>query len=215
MNKKMIFPNLRYSIRDKYPSTISDDGWGMDYSHVMILFNLLLVYPYKRVLEIGSHRGYSTTAFIEAIKLGCTFEVHLCDIDFKDSVIELCKGKNNVYMHNMRSADYLPASGAFDFVLLDGSHIAEDVEVEFEYLSMNGITSLLLHDTCTQNLPQNKMTPWYDGPLFLKNRLLASPDWLCVEDSSLRKGERTERGLFFATKSAYIFKRSKIVFNKF
>ena len=45
--------NLRYSIKQKYPSTFSDDGWGMDNTHVMILFNLLLAYPYEKVLEVG------------------------------------------------------------------------------------------------------------------------------------------------------------------
>ena len=56
-----IFPHLRYSIKQKYPSTISDDDWGMDNTHVMILFNLLLAYPYKRALDVGSHRGFSAT----------------------------------------------------------------------------------------------------------------------------------------------------------
>lgn len=215
MNELYQFPNLRYSVKGKYPSTISDDGWSMDYTHVMILFNLLCAYPYRRVLEIGSHRGFSTTAFIEAISMGCSFEVHLCDTEFKQSVYEICKGYNQIHMHRMRSAQYLASAGKFDFALLDGSHIMEDVEDEFEYLSMNDISTLLLHDTCTQNLPQNMTTPWYDGPLLLKNKLMASPNWLCIEDTSYRKGEQTERGLLLATKNVCVYNQAVRVFDNF
>jgi len=208
-----VFPHLYYSITDKYPQTITDDGWSMDERHVMILFNLLQAYPYKKVLEIGSHYGYSTTAFLEAIMNGCNFEVHLCDQCFKGSILDLCGRFNNVFTHQMRSEIYLANSTRFDFVLLDGSHISEDVEDEFEYLSLYGTTSILLHDTCTQNLPENKNTPWYDGPLLLKNKLLSSQDWLCIEDNKKRDGEMTERGLFFATKSPYIYSKSIEVFS--
>lgn len=209
------FPNLSYSIKDKYPSTVNNDGWGMDETHVMILYNLLFSYPYKRVLEIGSHRGFSTTAFLEAIHNGCSFEVHLCDIDFKPSVYEICKGYHQVHLHKMRSVDFLATAKTFDFVLLDGSHISEDVEDEFEYLSMNDVQTLLLHDTCTQLLPQNQHTPWFDGPMLLKHKLLASPDWLCVEDALFREGEQTERGLFLATKVPYIYNQAIRIFENF
>lgn len=215
MKKNNQFPNLRYSIKDKYPPTISYDGWGMDYTHVMILFNLLCAYPYKRVLEIGSHMGFSTTAFIEAINVGCTFEVHLCDNNFKPSIYTICEGYRQIYLHKMRSVEYLTFADKFDFALLDGSHIAEDVEDEFEYLSMNNVSTLLLHDTCTQNLPQNQSTPWYDGPLLLKNKLVASPNWLCVEDAYYRVGEQTERGLLLATKNAYIYNQAVKIFDNF
>ena len=187
----------------------------MDNTHVMILFNLLLAYPYKKVLEVGSHRGFSTTAFIEAINMGCTFEVHLCDTNFEKSVYDICEGYKQISLHNMRSVDYLATAEHIDFALLDGSHIAEDVEDEFEYLSMNDIQSVLLHDTCTQTLPQNKDKPWFDGPLFLKNKLMASPNWLCVEDAFPRKGELTERGLFFATQNISIYNKANKIFKTF
>ena len=99
--------------------------------------------------------------------------------------------------------------------MLDGSHISEDVEDEFEYLSMNDVQTLLLHDTCTQLLPQNQHTPWFDGPMLLKHKLLASPDWLCVEDALFREGEQTERGLFLATKVPYIYNQAIRIFENF
>lgn len=115
----------------------------------------------------------------------------------------------------MRSVDYLATAEHIDFALLDGSHISEDVEDEFEYLSMNDIQSVLLHDTCTQTLPKNKDKPWFDGPLFLKNKLMASPNWLCIEDAFHRKGEQTERGLFFAIQNIYCYTQAIKVFNCF
>lgn len=209
------FPNLRYSIKQKCPSTISDDGWGMDNTHVMILFNLLLAYPYKKVLEVGSHRGFPTMAFIEAINMGCTFEVHFCDTNFEKSVYDICEGYKQIYLHNMRSVDYLAIAEYIDFALLDSSHISEDVEDEFEYLLMIDIQSVLLHDTCTQTLPQNIDKPWFDGPLFLKHKLMAFPNWLCIADAFHRKGEQMERGLFFATQNVYIYNQANKIFKIF
>ena len=214
MTARKLIPYLSYSIRREYPAVVTDDGWGMDYTHVMLLYNLLMATPYRRVLEVGSHTGYSTTAFVEALKHGASFEVHLCDIGFEDSVRNLCRKCSNITLHQMRSVDYLATAGKFDFALLDGSHIAEDVEDEFEYLSMNGCRSFLLHDTCTQLLPQNRNKPWFDGPLLLKNKLLASPDWLTVEDSVPRNGEETERGLLFATRNVAEYHKALEIFNK-
>ena len=213
MTKQNMVPFLSYSLEREYPSVITNDGWGMDYTHVMILYNLLMANPYKRVLEIGSHNGYSTTAFVEALKRGASFEVHLCDIGFMDSVREICRGYDQIKLHQTRSVDYLATAGKFDFALLDGSHIAEDVEDEFEYLSMNGCRSLLLHDTRTQLLPQNRDKPWFDGPLLLKNKLLASPDWMTIEDSASRPGEETERGLLFATRNVDEYHNVVEIFN--
>ena len=103
MTKQNMVPFLSYSIERDYPSVITNDGWGMDYTHVMILYNLLMANPYKRVLEIGSHNGYSTTAFVEALKRGASFEVHLCDIGFMDSVREICRGYDQIKLHQTRS----------------------------------------------------------------------------------------------------------------
>lgn len=68
----------------------------------------------------------------------------------------------------MKSVEYLKDAPQFDFALLDGSHISEDVQDEFEYLSMNKTPTYLLHDVNTQLLSESKNTPWYDGPMLLK-----------------------------------------------
>ncbi|NLI35359.1 MAG: class I SAM-dependent methyltransferase [Bacteroidales bacterium] len=187
----------------------------MDTRHVMILFNLLLLQPYNRVLEIGSHYGYSTTAFLEALNVGFISEVHLCDIHFMDSVKHMyqnTKFVNRFFLHEERSVNFLMNAPFFDFVLLDGSHIAEDVEDEFEYLSMNGTNSYLLHDTYTQLLPESHDTPWYDGPMFLMEKMQCSPDWFCLEDHLYRDGEQTERGICFATKNKKMYERATLIF---
>ena len=193
----------------------TNPAWAMDIRHIMILYNILLASPYRRVLEIGSHYGASTTAFIEALNQGCQFELHLCDIEFLDSVHRLCFDQHQhgrVFYHEMPSARFLPDAPPFDFALVDGSHIAEHVQDDFEYLSMNNTGSYLLHDVRTQLLPESKEEPWYDGPLFLRNRLLASPDWMCIEDCVDRKKELTKRGILFATRSANEYSKALSIF---
>ena len=203
-------------LNDKYSWIPQSDGWGMDTRHIFILHNILLLPEFNRVLEIGTHHGVSTTAFVEAQRIRMNeLEIHLCDIKFEESAKSLCKDIPNITLHEIKSADYLQIAPKFDLALLDGSHIAEDVEDEFEYLCLNGIDTLILHDVNTQLLPENKDTPWYDGPMFLKQKLKSSPDWLCVEDSFYRIGEKTERGLLLATTKKIIYDKASTIFEYF
>ena len=205
-----------YDICNKYKWIPNEDLWGMDYRHILILHNILLLPSFVRTLEIGTHYGLSTTAFIEANYLRSNkLEIHLCDINFEYSAKMLCQRDSNVQFHEMKSSEYLSNAPKFDFALLDGSHIAEDVEDEFEYLCLNGIDTLMLHDVNTQLLHENKETPWFDGPMFLKQKLVSSPDWLCLEDSLYRTGEKTERGLFFATTQKNIYDEVLKIFEYF
>jgi len=200
----------------KYHWIPKSDGWGMDLRHIQILYNILLFPEFIRVLEIGTHHGVSTTAFVEAQnERKGKLEIHLCDIRFEESARILCKNVPNIILHELTSSDYLQNAPKFDLAFLDGSHIAEDVEDEFEFLCLNGIDTLILHDVNTQLLPENKDTPWYDGPMFLKQKLMASPDWLCIEDSLFRSGEKTERGLFLATTKDNIYEKAVEIFEYF
>lgn len=124
----------------------------------------------------------------------------------------MCR-KYKIETHEMRSSEYLPVAPRFDFVLLDGSHISEDVQDEFEYLSLNHTDTYLLHDTNTQLLPESTNTPWFDGPLFLMNKLKSSKDWFWIGDCKERRDERTNRGIFFATKNARYYYIAKDIFN--
>lgn len=208
----MIYSEI-YSFEDLYPQISNDDGWGIDIRHVYILYNILLSCSFKRVLEIGTHNGFSTTAFIEAVKRNAIDETHLCDIRFSEQIKNICSIYSNIELHEMKSVEYLKDAPQFDFALLDGSHISEDVQDEFEYLSMNKTPTYLLHDVNTQLLSESKNTPWYDGPMLLKNRLLSSNNWFCLEDSLFRNHEKTERGLFFATKDRQIYLHALSCFN--
>jgi cephalosporin hydroxylase len=211
-----LYPNNYYPLIKKYGKYIAEPEWAIDARHVMILYNLLLVYPYKRVLEIGSHYGVSTTAFVEALNQGASFKTFICDICFLDSVKELCQSlisSGQVQLNERKSSEYLLNAQKFDLALLDGSHIAEHVQDEFELLSLNSTQTYILHDTRTQLLPESKETPWYDGPLRIAEKLAASPDWLCIEDSIDRKGELTKRGFFFATRDIGLYRKATEIFN--
>lgn len=211
----MMFPREAYDLLKNYPDNYVNPDWAMDIRHIMILHNLLIAGAYKRVLEIGSHYGASTTAFIEAMRSGCLFELHLCDTCFLQPVKAICEGYHRtqrVHYHECMSSEFLPNAPTFDFAFVDGSHIAEHVQDDFELLSMNKTPSYFLHDTMTQLLPESEATPWYDGPMLLRSRLLSSNDWLCLEDSADRDGELTKRGVLFATRDINQYTNAKKVF---
>lgn len=117
-----------------------------------------------------------------------------------------------INLNECKSSEYLVNAPRFDLALLDGSHIAEHVQDEFELLSLNSTSTYILHDTKTQLLPESKDTPWYDGPLRISQKLSASPDWLCIEDGEDRKNELTKRGFFFATREICLYRRAKLIF---
>lgn len=193
-----------YNIARKYPDALEHSEWAMDFRHVLVIYNVICACKFNRIIEVGSHFGFSTTAFVEALKKGALFDFHVCDIKIEKSVRDLsmmCR----MQIHECKSTTAIRSYGPFDLAVLDGSHISEDVEDEFELLSMHSTGTYILHDSNTQLLPESSQTPWYDGPLFLKNKLMASPDWMCVEDCKYRIGERTDRGLFIATRRKDVY----------
>ena len=196
------------------PHAYDHAEWAIDIRHVMILYNLLLVADFGRVLEIGTHMGASTAAFLKAQgKKG--FQLHLCDLSFEPHIKKICANSataEKIFLHECASAEYLADAPCFDFAFLDGSHIAEHVMNEFELLSMNGIDSILLHDHRTQLLSNFKDKPWFDGAYFLSERLRHSRNWYCVEDMGRRENELTDRGLFFATKRQDLCRLMRAIF---
>lgn len=205
-----------FEIHKINPHAYDHAEWAIDVRHVMILYNLLLVADFGRVLEIGTHMGASTAAFLKA-QCRKHFELHLCDLSFKSHIRRLCDdgvAAGRIFLHECPSVEYLSEAPCFDFVFLDGSHIAEHVMNEFELLSMNGIDSILLHDHRTQLLSDFKDKPWFDGAYFLSERLRHSRNWYCVEDVMQRQNELTDRGLFFATKRQDLYKMMRAVFDE-
>lgn len=181
----------------------------------MLLYNVLCADSFKRVIEIGSHFGVSTTAFVQAQRRYRGYELHVCDIEIRATVREMCADSirsGRTALHEKTSWAFLSKAPSCDFVLLDGSHIAEHVQDEFELLSAKGLRTIVLHDTQTQFLPESAETPWFDGPPRIADRLRHSVDWLSLEDRLRRPGEMTQRGFFLATRDVRIYRLAQRAF---
>ncbi|WP_321418950.1 class I SAM-dependent methyltransferase [uncultured Desulfobacter sp.] len=206
-----VFPELSFPLLEAFPDIFQKPDWAMDLRHVMMLYNLLCAAPFRCVIEIGSHYGVSTSAFVQA-QHRREFEFHICDVKVHSTVRNMNANgiaKGLTVVHEKTSWEFLSRAPKFDFVLLDGSHIAEHVQDEFELLSAIGLRTIALHDTRTQFLPESAATPWFDGPPRIAEKLSCSTDWLSVEDAQRRAGELTHRGFFLATRDIHVYRLAR------
>lgn len=163
--------------------------YNADARHVRWLREELQTGKYKRVLEIGCHFGYSTSAFLDALKHTLVEEVHLCDINITSQLRDTLRVYGvDVTLHECTSVELLSHDSNWDLVFLDGDHSVEAVSAEMELL--RDVPAIFLHDTQGHlNCP---------GPPLFKERLLVDSRYKCWEDAEVRPNERTERGMFFA-----------------
>lgn len=172
---------------------IPTGSWGIDARHRDWLRAELLTGRYRRVLEIGSHKGYSTAAFLDALAAGMVDEVHLCEPSPTPELLELIKGKSGVTLHRERSLDLLGRDCRWDLVFLDGDHSARVVTKEAELLIAARVPAVFAHDTAAAG-----RYPRCEGPALLK-ALFTAAGYRCTEDAAFRPGERTDRGMLLAT----------------
>jgi len=170
-----------------------DPRWYIDQRHRDWLQGVLMSGRFRRVLEIGCFHGYSTVAFLEALKAGAVDEVHLCDTTITEQLERVLTHYNlpGVVVHHCRSVELL-ARESFDFVFVDGDHGAETCKEEARLLIAAQARVVMAHDTSVAPL-----FPLCDGPQHLKQAFQAA-GYGCLEDAVLREGEHTERGMFFA-----------------
>lgn len=164
----------------------------IDTRHRNWLRDVLLSGCFRRVLEIGSFCGYSTLAFIDALKAQKVEQVHLCDIRLRPQLAERIAGTGVVF-HSSFSRDLLAADGDWDLVFVDGNHSAATVKEETELLLRHRVPTIVAHDTQSH--------PYYagcDGPQHLKLAVQRA-GYFVIEDSLMRDGERTHRGMLFAS----------------
>jgi hypothetical protein len=182
----------------------------MDARHVYMVHDILRGCPWRTVAEVGCLNGASSTAFVEAINAGSDFKGTFCDVDIKDSlsrVLGNCEKPEQIRVTRKRSWDLL-ATEVFDFVLLDANHDAMSVSMELGALLIKRPVCLMAHDTNASDLGYPKC----EGARLLKQVFQQLPDYQCIEDCELRYGERTERGLFLATRDSDVFEIAKAAF---
>ena len=104
----------------------------------------------QTILELGSHRGFSTAAMAIAAPLARIVSVDLCDTVTQEERVEYWKslGIKNIYPVRSSAGDYLArcliAGDKFDLVFHDAAH---GDAVADEYLACAEIASVLaIHD---------------------------------------------------------------------
>lgn len=176
-------------------------GYCLDPSHVEMLYRLLLLGGFRRVLEVGCFTGASTCAYFEALEQGAEFELHLCDVEIRPEIhrlLGMCAVPERVHLHQRQSLEVL--DGTYDLVFLDGDHRLPAVVPELERLLRQGAPTILAHDT-------SNWRPNCDGTRYLREALRNHPEYHVLEDNALRSGEETTRGLLLATRDRELFER--------
>jgi hypothetical protein len=165
--------------------------WAIDARHRDWLQSELMTCKHRRVLEIGSCHGYSTHAFLAALRAGAVDEVHLCEPNPTPELLALIEGTPAV-LHRCRSVDLLGRDCRWDLVFVDGDHSARVVTKEADLLIAARVPAVFAHDTSAVG-----RYPRCEGPSLLK-AALAAAGYHCTEDAEFRPGERTDRGMMLA-----------------
>lgn len=175
----------------------AEPGWCIDRRHLFLLYNLLLARPFARVLEIGCYKGYSSTAFVQAINAGQPFAAEFCDIQIQPSlrkVLATCQHPERIVIHQRSSHDLLagPANGPYDLVFVDGNHRLEAVGPEIVELLKRQTPCIVAHDTAASTAGYTDC----EGAHYLKKAVQYEPGYYCLEDCEPRPDEATHRGFF-------------------
>ncbi len=183
-----------------------------DKRHVYMMHGILSAWPFRHALEIGSYNGATATAFVEAIGKSLSLAT-FCDLYPSKSlrdVVAACRDQNRVNILAQRSVQVLENSVAYDFIFVDACHDIASVTPEVQRLMWRRPLCVMAHDTNATAAGY----PACEGAEMLKRTFESQPDYLCIEDNRQREGERTERGLFLATKDEDLFRIAREVFEK-
>ncbi len=187
---------------------------AMDERHVYIVHEILSSYPFKNVLELGSYWGASSTAFVEAINKGREMIATFCDTLPTPGlwdVVGNCKHPEQVRVTKDLSWQVLESDEKYDFVLVDAGHDLKSVQAELQRLLIRKPLCVMAHDTNATEAGYAKC----EGAAMLKAVFESIGDYqCCIEDCEKREGERTERGLFFATMSYHLYEKAQKIFEK-
>lgn len=160
---------------------------AMDLRHVRMLHQAILTAKPRIAAEIGSYKGHSTVAFLEAP----LEEFHIFEPYPTPELIALIAGRQNVHLH---TAPIWQSPLRPDFVFIDGDHDLPAL-ADLAFCLARGVRTIAMHDTRGFS---TGLTPF--GSEAAANLLSAMPDRLWQEDSLLREGEWTHRGLGVSTK---------------
>lgn len=139
---------------EKYAFAFEEDRdppWAMDREHVAMLHALAMQVPDGgTVVEIGSHRGASTSAFVEALNKGKEFDLWCVELDPRQdlwAVCDLCTKRDDIHVCVADSTDFEIPKQA-DLVFIDGDHgvqalvdVYHAIEAEARVIAMHDTRS--------------------------------------------------------------------------
>ena len=165
--------------------------WNMDLPHIQVLYELAMLPGLETVVEIGSFRGASTSAFIQAQKDGAGFHLHIVEIKVRPQLRQVLaavpSSRWTVYTEPIQGIT-VPTP---DLILIDGDHGAPAVVDTLAALCL-GARIVVMHDSQTHVA----VTPKNHWGAHLAAKLLKRhPDRDWWEDCRPRSGMLTERGL--------------------
>lgn len=83
--------NLQEIDFSPYAFTLDDRGWHMDDTHIRMILREILDTQPRLIIEIGSYKGRSAVAYLEAQKRGWEGHMILCDIKTQPELRKLVK----------------------------------------------------------------------------------------------------------------------------
>tara|TARA_R110000751_G_scaffold57571_1_gene122064 strand:+ start:321 stop:911 length:591 start_codon:yes stop_codon:yes gene_type:complete len=194
----------------------------MDERHVNIIHNIVMDNNFKTIVEIGSYMGYSTCALLAALDKGKQFNLHLVEpwqyrpeeTSNLDEAIDWCTNKEAIKIHNLQSDAFWSSACPkdIDLVIIDGDHHIPNAATDFFHALKNDIPNIISHDS---NPPLDK--EWGKscyGSKIIADILKSHKDFKSLEDKESRAGERTYRGLLYATKKDVEFQRAERIFDE-
>jgi len=179
-----------------------DIGMSIDTRHLEWMHYVLsnpVGGPWLSSLESGSWKGVSSSVFVDAANKGHILRAMFADINFQPQAIKVIGGHE---IFHGKGADAIRINPPFDVVFLDSDHRLAPTQEEWKAIIAKPELPRLLvaHDTNSVNLKLGGC----EGPAWLYNVIVNDPSYYWVHDCEQRDNERTDRGLFMATKDENI-----------
>jgi len=165
-----------------------------DARHVLLQYHLAMSGCVRRVLEVGCHRGYSSSAYVQAMRDGAALELTCCDLHITPELRELAAAAPRPVLL-LECSSVVAIDDSYGLVVLDGDHTIEMVSRELGMCLYHRTPTIILHDYAAADAPN------CEGPVWAGLTLQCHPEYQCVGDLRARPGEHTNRGLLVATRS--------------
>jgi hypothetical protein len=168
----------------------------MDEGHVLMLQALIEEHSPKVAVEIGSHDGVSTQAFLDALDSGFIEQFHIIELHITPALqarIDACKAKDRITVH---LKPYWEARIEADLVFIDGDHRWPALADLATALALK-TPVIAMHDT--NSLTAGIESCW--GSEMAASILREAPGRLWSEDKEKREGQHTQRGFGWSVAS--------------